>query len=57
MKINKETLIIAGGYVLFMLIFYFIGVTKAGFVDFLAVAALSGFYCALVFWVKKIIKK
>jgi hypothetical protein len=42
------------GYALFMLLFFFIGVTKARFETFVAVAALTAIYVALVYVVSKI---
>jgi hypothetical protein len=53
---KKETLFIAGGYVLFMLVFFFIGVTKASFKTFLVVGVLTGFYALGVHWAKKILE-
>ena len=56
LKVSKETLVIAGGYALFMLLFYFWGVTKANFRAFVVIGVLTGFYAIGVKWVKKILK-
>ena len=56
LKVSKETLYIAGGYVLFMLVFFFIGVTKASFRTFLVLSVLTGFYALGVKWGKKILE-
>jgi hypothetical protein len=52
--LSNTKFLVVGGYVLFMVVFYFIGITSARFLDFVAVAVLTGFYALLVLWVKKI---
>lgn len=56
MKITKEQGIIGIGYLLFMAIFYGIGATSARLLDFVAVVALTLFYAAIVYFVKKLKK-
>jgi len=55
MKIIKENLYIALGYVLFMLLFFFIGVTGAQFQAFVAIVLLTGFYAVIVIFIRKIL--
>lgn len=55
LKPTKEQLFIALGYVLFMIVFYFIGITGAQFASFAAIVLLTAFYAAMVWFVKKII--
>ena len=52
---NPRFLVIAG-YVLFMLLFYFIGITSARFMEFVTIGILTGFYALVVLVVKKIDK-
>jgi len=54
-KPTKEQLYIAIGYVLFMIVFYFIGITGARFAAFAAIVLLTCFYATAVWFVKKII--
>lgn len=57
MKLTKEQLYIAIGYAVYMLAFYFIGITSARFMEFLAIGILTGFYYLIVRAVKKIAGK
>lgn len=57
MKISKEQLYIIIGYVLFLLVFYFIGVTKQQFDAFVAIGLLTGIYAYGVHIAKKILAK
>lgn len=57
MKPTKEQLYIALGYVLFMLVFFFIGITGAQFDSFIAIVLLSLVYAGGVWFVKKILGK
>ncbi len=50
---KRKALIIAAGYIAFMLLFYVIGATKAQFTDLLAVFVLTGFYAALVWFINE----
>jgi hypothetical protein len=54
MKLTREQIIIAIGYAVFMILFYFIGITGARALEFLAIVILTGFYALGVYWVKKI---
>ena len=54
-KPTKEQLYIMFGYVLFMIVFYFIGITGAQFASFVAIVLLTGFYAAMVWFAKKIL--
>jgi hypothetical protein len=56
MKLTKDQLYVALGYVLFMLVFYVIGVTKARFESFVAIVLLTGLYVACVRLIKKILE-
>lgn len=57
MKISKEQLYIIIGYVLFMLLFFFIGVTRQQFDAFVAIGLLTGIYAYGVHIAKKILAK
>lgn len=52
---KKSTLVIAAGYAVFMLVFFFLGVTKARFLDFVGIMLLTGFYALIVFFIKRIV--
>jgi len=56
MKIDKETLFEIIGYVLFMFLFFIVGVTGQQFEAFLAIGLLSLVYVGLVYVVKKILR-
>lgn len=51
---KREACWIAIGYILFMLVFFFIGITKAQFDTIVALVLLTGFYAVGVWFVKKI---
>ena len=51
---KREACYIAIGYILFMLVFYFIGITRARFDAFVAIALLTGFYALVVWFIRKI---
>ncbi len=55
LSIPKETLYVAGGYALFLLVFFVLGVTKLHFEAFVAIGLLTGFYAGLVKLAKKIL--
>jgi hypothetical protein len=56
--ITKEQVIIGGAYVVFMLVFYFIGIKKAPLTShFLAAVVLTGAFYALVRLVKMMLGK
>jgi hypothetical protein len=51
---KKSTLYIVAGYALFMLVFFFLGVTTARFLDFVGIVLLTGFYALIVFFIQRI---
>ena len=58
MKLSKQQLIIGAGYVVFMLMFFFIGMPKITFLDgFIAAIIMTGFYYGIVKAVQSIGKK
>lgn len=57
MKPTKEQLYVALGYLVFMGLFYFWGITGAQFDSFIAIVLLSLVYAGGVWFVKKIISK
>jgi hypothetical protein len=56
MKLTKDQLYVALGYVLFMFVFFVIGVTKARLESFIAIILLTGLYAACVKMVKKVLE-
>lgn len=57
LNVSKETKIIAGVYVAYMFVFYFLGITRAQFDSFVAFALLTGLFVLGVKWAKKIFSK
>jgi hypothetical protein len=56
LKPSKETVVVGAGYLAFMAVFYFWGITGARFLEFVTIALLTGFYALFVYSVKKIRK-
>jgi hypothetical protein len=56
-KFTREHVYIVIGYIVYMLAFYFIGITKARFEAFMAVLLLTGPYALLVKVVKIIARR
>ena len=52
--LGNPRFLVAAGYVVYLLLFYFIGITKARFSEFLVFAVVTGFYALVVIWVRKI---
>ena len=50
---KRQAIVIAVGYVVFMLLFYVIGSPAYRITDLLAVVVLTGFYAGLVWFIKK----
>ena len=57
LSVNKEDKIVAGAYVAYMILFYFIGITGARFSAFVALVLLTGLFALGVRWAKKILAK
>jgi hypothetical protein len=52
----SEKFLVAAGYVVFLLFFFIIGVTKAQFASFVAIVLLTGIYYLIVELVKRILE-
>lgn len=55
--LGNPRFLVAAGYLVYMVLFYFIGITGARFLEFLAIAILTGFYALIVITVRKISEK
>lgn len=55
----KERIKITGGYMLFMILFWFLGKAHnmKPLTAFLGIGVLTGFYALLVIWIKKLLNK